>query len=59
MLSGTRPPQKQAVTRFVLGASKVLIWCFPDEEAQKAKRFKSESLAASQWLSRRSDDMRF
>jgi hypothetical protein len=37
MLSGTGPPQKQAVTCFVQGASKVLIWCFPDEEAQEAQ----------------------
>jgi predicted nucleic acid-binding protein len=32
------------VTRFVLDASIVLTWCFPDEQAQKAEKI-SESIA--------------
>ena len=32
------------MTRFVLDASTVLTWCFPDEEAQKAQEI-SERIA--------------
>jgi predicted nucleic acid-binding protein len=35
------------VTRFVLDASTVLTWCFPDEEAQKAQEV-SELIAGGQ-----------
>jgi predicted nucleic acid-binding protein len=35
------------VNRFVLDASTVLTWCFPDEEAQKAEEI-SERIAAGE-----------
>ena len=36
--------REQAVTRFVLDASTVLTWCFPDEKAQNAQEI-SEKIA--------------